>query len=1170
MGLGVRESMGKDRRETTFGFKVDDQPLQDLAALLAQISTLIANIPSIGSGQQTFGGGGQAGRPITTPPTPNYQGSTTSAANLSPGGRGINPAALGGAPPAGGAAPVLGGSAPAPALGGGGSFALSGAVTFTITGAVTIHAAGAVNFVGGTMGAGGGGYAAPPGGGAPSPSPTAPNVAPPPGGGSPATPGGAPSPTPAANTPATPQQIATARRQMMLGALTGHPMQYLDQGPGALETATQYYAGAQVGHLINRVAEPSFAEARYYQGLHYAAPEDVSAMRWRMYSRLAGGTLGGIVGGLATGGTPFGIGAGAAMGSGMVGEIGEYMAAGIDRAHAVRVATQKLSSGLGVSVGSVNEAFQSTTTSGQQNDSIFDVLGRARTGTGQFRDMFQTQTISALGSIAPGALTNRGFLGQLMNIQRRMSNEGAQEAYGEGLSSYASQAARNPYLANLLTAAQAGDGKFLDPATMRSVATLAAVTGDLGAVSNISALAGGGVKEATGIFAELQGPRGRGAAGQAAFGATSAAAGVFGSMGYGIRAGEVLGAGASHIESQIQAKVDEMNTLSRLVDSAPASTKMAYQAQLDQARAQYNQLLQQRNTLPLEAAGLAFGERQAVSSSRLGQRQAALATRERTNLFDERTDSLYGGIEGAIREQVANYTQLLRDYKRAGAGPEKMAPIYKALADLDNELDALVVSKFERKFRDMDVPAHAGMSIEGSRLRTITGTGQIYGPGMESAFRGQRGNIATLVDNARRKYYAAVSQFGADSPQAIDAQDEWERRRSDQAVLPFQQIGEKYAGLGGVASATGAVFGGAASLVQMRGGSSLAAFPYTAAAIGVAGQQVGIAQGKLREDTAAGAGAAILSQDRAAVTSALLGQEQARLGGTAVSMGANYDIAMLQARNKLQRMQTSWVEPGNMLDSYRTLYTGAMRRIQAIDAQENKMRQAGIPISDAMHARFEEQREQAKMEAYQYKVGMEDNWIDRLMSYSIGAPSFYARARPSIAEAAWQLESGQSEEGYRQARPFGFVSQRGFQYERGRGFSTAGAGNLSLFPGDLATAAILGKGNAGRIRVPGSGTEQMGWGPKRPGGLSDDPGGIGDIMGGGGGESGASEGTLQDLLNAANQQVQLLSQLLTIMNQRPPGGGPTGWGATGVNGQTVDRVLLPGVGDVPRARPGGY
>lgn len=1138
-----------NRRDTVLGFQVEDQELQGLFALLSQISALIANMPGIGGGQNTFTAPGRSGQSGTLPPTPNYGAPTGIAPNVSAGGR-PNPAALGlgGSPFSGPGAAMPNGSA----LGGvGGGFSISGAVTLQISGSLTIHATGTVNFVG----AGGAG-AAPPS------TPGTPQAGAPQGGT-----GGGQTP-PAPQTPPTPQRpprtpydgfnpfgnLGTggpgATTRFGLGMLLGHPGQFLGQGDDALRAGAGYYMGQQIGNAAVGAMQPGMNELSYVnRGLGIASSEDITAMRWRTIGHSYGAVFGGVVGGLI-GKSPMAVGAGAAVGSAVIGSGADYVADQIERGKAVRIATQPLEIGMGMTPGNIRHLMR-------MPGGISPVPAG---GTGQFSDELTATSADILGTLAPFGLESRGTLTGIADAKRRL-----QENYAKTVSNYLRSVASDPMAGDMITSLDASMSgrnarELFSPENASWMSGYFGTSGNMGAAVDAAAIGKGGLRTAQqGFFGTLR-ARSQEAEGQAFLGRARTEVQILQETRGGAAAAERLRRGdiGEQYEQLAAAKGTQALQYEQLAVTAqtPEQRRMAL-ARAAAFRSEQQQLeTGGRYTRFVSAAESEFGQANTVLSSRGEQAQLRLGRQLRTNMFDEGTSGkLFDAIRDNLKDQLdATYTEL-RALKAVHAPAEKLAPLYSAIAKIEDDLDRQILDKFEKKWSDAVIPGRAAGAIGSARIGAITGTGNVYGPDMENAFRIQRGGAGALLSVAQAKYAAAVQQFGANSPQAIAAAVEVEQAKATVAQLPFQQINEKYSGLSQLAGSASNLSSGARQLILGEGRGSAAALPAVLGEIRSADTQIAIARAKLAEDTRAGAGPLIIASDREAIMRATIGRQQAGLGATDVQMPAPFEIEQLKARNKLQRMEQSFLEPGNMLDQYRILYGGAEKRLHAIDAQEAALKARGIAITPAMTARFEGQREQAKQEMFGYQVHMEEGWIDRLVSYSQGAPSFAMRARPTIAQAARALEDGQHDEHFRQARAFGFVSKRGYQYERERGFSTAGMSNMELFPGDLAQMALYGRRNE-KVMFP------------RAGGKSDsgsgdfDPftGAIGDL----------AEGGVQELIDSSNQTNALLQQLIQIIagGGAPMAGGGRGPAPLGGVGYTeiVERLTDASRGDNRKPR----
>lgn len=1147
-----------DRRETTLAYKVEDGELQALAALLGSISSQMANLSGSGAGPGTYNASVRPGQ--TAFPTPNYGAPTGPAPNVSAGGR-PNPAAIGMQTPtfAGAGAPA----GPAgSALGGpGGSFTISGAVSLHVSGTITIQAAGGVTVQGGGPAApqapGGGGGGVPGGGAVP--------VTPAGGGGGsqppPVTPvqtGGGNPQNPFGNLGMPGASTLGAGGRIGLGMLLGQPTQFLGQGQNALVAGAQFYMGNQIGGALMNIAQPAINEMNYgNRGLHIAAAEDIAAMRWRAGSHALGALIGGGIG-LGIGRSPWAIAAGASIGSGLIGAGGDFIADKIDRSLDVKLATQNIEAGFGVRQGTAKDWFT--------RSRISPVPFMQ---SGQWSDEIVATSSSMLETLSPGAVTDMETMGAITNVKRRL-----QRKYADPINKYLRAVVSDPMAGEMIASL---DNKMsgrhaeelFGSGNAAWMAQYFGATGNMDAAFNASVVGGGGLRAADRAFTNTLSGRSMEAESQAQIGLIHTRAEVIARTRGGAAAASVLrsnelGSFYESLETGKSIEADQFDQLARIA-STPEQRRLA-QARAAGLRGEILQIGSERTFgRMVSAAESEYGQSSAILGSRLSQAQTSLAMQQRTNLYDPKMHGMYQAIGEDLQGFLDAEITKLKALKAVHAPAEILAPVYQRIKDFKSGIAANILDEFETTWSNAAIPGRAASAIGGARLRELLGSGQIYGPQMEEAFQRQRAGAASQLAVAKAAYADAVKTYGADSKQAIAAAQVVQDTQAAYSNQQFEQIGTKYGTYSNIASGAQSLFGGARQLIVGEGLGSQAALPATIGGIRMADTSIAIARAKLAEDMRTpGVGPSIIMGDREAIMQAQIGRQQAGLAATDVQMPAEYEIEQLHARNKLQRMESSFLEPGNMLDQYKKLYGGAMQRVSAIDDTENKLRAAG-KLNPAQEARFEQQRESAKMEAFQYRVRMEDGWIDRLVSYSQGAPSFAGRARPTMAQGAAQLEYGQTDEHFRQARAFGFVSSRGYQYERARGFSTAGMGNQELFPGDLAQMALYGKN--GKSSFP-----KTGGGGDAPDFASYGGGGAGDT-------DGATEGTASALLDAANQTNALLQQLLNVMTHGggavghggrelllPGHGGPQPLGGVGLGAQLIYQLSVPGTNDNRRPR----
>lgn len=461
-----------------------------------------------------------------------------------------------------------------------------------------------------------------------------------------------------------------------------------------------------------------------------------------------------------------------------------------------------------------------------------------------------------------------------------------------------------------------------------------------------------------------------------------------GVMGYGeagldrmLRFGMMPGAAMSAEFSTIsggteQARAAAASRLQALIDAG------AGPAVVDAARADLRRIENQAALLPIRRADTAYQATSTVAQGRIGLAETRLAGANITQFYGGEQQESYAAIREGLRMQLSAATTRLQELMAAGAGPGLTAPAEAEIGRLKNSIRQSVVGQFQQAFNDMRAPLEAGMGIAGSRIGAIMGTGQLEGSGLESALGMQSASLGGLRSAAGREYQAAVSRFGANSRQALEALQRYEGYDAQFQQLPLQQLQTWYQPSLRMAGATQQMSSAQTATGLYGGAGSLEMQPHLMQQVRSAETEAAIQRQLLGDMQRSGAaGPVAIREQEAVVARSDANAMQLRTGLGNVTMPVQLREQMASAQYASNVMAAT---PGGY-GSWR----GAMgQQLGAIDTQMRYMSEyaRSTPLNDEARFRLNEQYRQLGLQGLGVYNELSSGWENRVISMALGMP----------------------------------------------------------------------------------------------------------------------------------------------------------------------------------------
>jgi hypothetical protein len=305
---------------------------------------------------------------------------------------------------------------------------------------------------------------------------------------------------------------------------------------------------------------------------------------------------------------------------------------------------------------------------------------------------------------------------------------------------------------------------------------------------------------------------------------------------------------------------------------------------------------------------------------------------------------------------------------------------------------------------------------------------------------------------------------------------------ADEIRARKQAVDAAIDGMRQMASAAAGVHTAQSSRMEFMGGSSAASFGHDAASSAGALQALAILKFQRDHETNPLRRAQLAQQ----YEEQALGIEQdtvRRYGHVAYSPGMQ--IQELRLTNRLSRQERSPYEGGSALDTAAKLAGLDSQKLRAIQQQRDRARRAG-KLYAPVELGLEQQEEGVRNDLFDRQQNLDLGWINRLVSMSVGSPSFASRLMPGADRVASIAEARGL--GRMSSRVFGFynpqsyadadlaqfapsdISRFGFGYRPGDHPGMDSMSGLAADGGYLTPGSPIDDVESGKI-MPGAGAD---------------------------------------------------------------------------------------------------